>query len=217
MQHFIDQATGQIYAYEIGDTQLPVPPEDAQPLPLRARPVPPAAPADPPALADDATPEEAAAFAASQAAAQARWLKDTTAYALALSQWDKDSAVWSAAELARQARNSQRVVLAHLQPISDEDLAALRAAQRAAALAVAPVPQVVSRFQARAALYLAGELEATEAYMAHADTPMLVKLAWMDAQEFERSSPTVEAVRVAKGWTHAQVDALFVTASGIKA
>lgn len=79
------------------------------------------------------------------------------------------------------------------------------------------IPQVVSRFQARAALHLAGMLESVEAMMAAQDTPMLAKLAWQDAQEFKRTSPTITAMAGALGLTDAQVDALFTTAAGIDA
>lgn len=83
---------------------------------------------------------------------------------------------------------------------------------------VAPtVPQVVSRFQARAALHLAGLLDDVEALMAAPDTPALAKLAWADAMEFERQSPTIAALAGAVGLTEQDIDALFITAAGIKA
>lgn len=79
------------------------------------------------------------------------------------------------------------------------------------------VPQVVSRFQARAALLLAGLLDDVEALMAAPDTPALAKLAWADAMEFERQSPTIAALAGAVGLTEQDIDALFITAAGIKA
>ena len=79
------------------------------------------------------------------------------------------------------------------------------------------IPQVVSRFQARAALLLAGLLDDVEALMAAPDTPALAKLAWADAQEFKRNSPTVQAMAAAIGLTEAQLDELFTTAAGIDA
>lgn len=79
------------------------------------------------------------------------------------------------------------------------------------------VPQVVSRFQARAALHLAGLLDDVEALMTAPDTPALAKLAWADAQEFERRSPTIAALAGAVGLTEQDIDALFITAAGIKA
>ena len=89
-----------------------------------------------------------------------------------------------------------------------------------ARLPVAPppsVPQVVSRFQARAALHLAGLLESVEALMADPATPALAKLAWQDAQEFKRTSPTVLTMADALGLTEEQIDSLFTTAAGIEA
>lgn len=75
----------------------------------------------------------------------------------------------------------------------------------------------VSRFQARAALHLAGLLETVEAMMAAPETPALAKLAWADAQEFKRNSPTVLSLSASLGLTEAQLDALFTTAAGIDA
>jgi hypothetical protein len=79
------------------------------------------------------------------------------------------------------------------------------------------IPQVVSRFQARAALHLAGLLDDVEALMAAPGTPALAKLAWADAQEFKRTSPTVQTMAAAIGLTEAQLDELFTTAAGIDA
>lgn len=79
------------------------------------------------------------------------------------------------------------------------------------------VPKVVSRFQARVALFLAGLLDDVEAMMAAPETPALAKLAWADAQEFERASPTIAAMAGQIGLTDAQLDELFITAAGIKA
>lgn len=79
------------------------------------------------------------------------------------------------------------------------------------------IPQSVSRFQARAALHLAGLLDDVEALMTAPDTPALAKLAWADAQEFERQSPTIAALAGAVGLTEQDIDALFITAAGIKA
>lgn len=101
--------------------------------------------------------------------------------------------------------------------ISD-GLAPITKAEADALLVQPPsVPQSVTRFQARAAIHLAGLLEQVEALMAHPDTPMLAKLAWQDAQEFKRTSPTVLAMAGALGLTEAQIDDLFTTASGIEA
>ena len=80
-----------------------------------------------------------------------------------------------------------------------------------------PVPQSVSRFQARAALHLAGLLESVEDVMQDQNTDMLAKLAWQDAQSFERQSPTVQALAEALSLSAEQLDELFITAAGIKA
>lgn len=78
-----------------------------------------------------------------------------------------------------------------------------------------PVPQAVSRFQARAALYGAGLLDDVET--AIADAVPLVQMAWADAQEFQRNSPTILALAGVLGLSESDVDELFITASGIVA
>ena len=105
---------------------------------------------------------------------------------------------------------------AHLLPsgsvhITDEEAETLRP------VLMKTVPQIVSRFQARAALHLAGLLETVETMMALPETPALAKLAWADAQEFKRNSPTVLSLSASLGLTEAQLDALFTTAAGIDA
>lgn len=79
----------------------------------------------------------------------------------------------------------------------------------------APVPQVVSRFQALAALHLAGLRPGVEAAIAQADP--LAQLAWNEALEFRRTSPTLLALTSALGWTDEQLDDLFRTAATIEA
>ena len=79
-----------------------------------------------------------------------------------------------------------------------------------------PVPASVTRFQARAALAMAGLLPTVEA--AIADSPDLItRLAWTDAQVFERGSPTIASLAAAIGLTEAQIDDLFRTAAEIVA
>ena len=75
----------------------------------------------------------------------------------------------------------------------------------------------VSRFQARAALLNAGLLDQVEAMMAAPETPTLARLAWADAQEFLRESPTVLSMGAALGLDSAQLDALFAEAATINA
>lgn len=79
------------------------------------------------------------------------------------------------------------------------------------------VPAVVSRFQARAALHMAGLLDDVEAMMAAPETPVLAKLAWADAQEFKRTSPSLLGISGALALTDARLDDLFTTAAGIEA
>lgn len=77
------------------------------------------------------------------------------------------------------------------------------------------VPAEVSRFQARAALLIAGYLPTVEATISAADP--LTQLAWADAQVFRRNSPTIAALAAAIGLTESQIDALFVQAAQIEA
>lgn len=77
------------------------------------------------------------------------------------------------------------------------------------------IPQSVTPFQAKAAIYAAGLLPAVEAAIAAA--PKVAQLAWSDATEFTRDSPTIATMAAAIGLTSAQVDALFVAASQIEA
>ncbi|MDG5498978.1 hypothetical protein [Marinobacter sp. BGYM27] len=74
---------------------------------------------------------------------------------------------------------------------------------------------IVSRFQARAALYGAGLLANADAAIQGADD--LAKLAWNDAQEFRRNSPLVAAIAAELGITDLQLDDLFRQASIIEA
>ena len=78
-----------------------------------------------------------------------------------------------------------------------------------------PIPQVVSRFQARAALMLSGHLAAVEAAVAQADP--IVQLAWAEAVEWKRSSPTIIDLGDAIGLTPEQIDELFIQAAEIEA
>lgn len=79
----------------------------------------------------------------------------------------------------------------------------------------AEIPQVVSRFQAKAALLQAGYLATIEALVAQSDA--FTQLAWNEAVEFRRDSPLLNQLAVALALTSEQVDALFVVAAGINA
>lgn len=78
-----------------------------------------------------------------------------------------------------------------------------------------PVPTVVSRFQARAALHRDGLLPAAEAAIADADP--ISQIAWADTIEWRRDSLTIAAIGGALGLTDAQIDDLFRNAATITA
>jgi hypothetical protein len=85
-----------------------------------------------------------------------------------------------------------------------------------------PVPQVVSRFQGREAMWqtLHGDttlFEAAEAVLADPDTPAMYRRAWDDLQEFRRDSEMLAAIAGMLGLTAAQIDALFILAASIQA
>ncbi len=98
--------------------------------------------------------------------------------------------------------------------ISEQELAQIIASRLAPQN---PVPQTVTRFQALAALHLAGKLTAVEAIMAAPETPTLAKLAWDNALSFERNSPTLLMLAGAIGMADADLDALFTEAAGLSA
>lgn len=89
------------------------------------------------------------------------------------------------------------------------------AAADARAIAAFRANAVVSRFQARAALHGAGLLSAVEAAVANADP--ITQLAWADALEFRRNSPTIAALAGIVGLTDEQIDNLFIAAERIQA
>lgn len=75
----------------------------------------------------------------------------------------------------------------------------------------------VTRFQALAALDAAGLLSQIEAIMDNPATPNITRLAWNNALEFKRLSPTVVALGATLGLTDEQLDALFTQAKNIEA
>ena len=81
---------------------------------------------------------------------------------------------------------------------------------------VISIPQEVTKFQAKVALYQAGMLEAVEAEISKPETQMEMKLAWQDAQTFKRTSSFVNGMASLLGLTDQQVDDLFVLAAGIE-
>jgi hypothetical protein len=82
-------------------------------------------------------------------------------------------------------------------------------------LATERAGMVCSRFQAKAALLAAGLLDTIEAVVATADP--FAKIAWADATEFRRNSPTIATLATAAGMTDAQIDDLFRVAMTITA
>lgn len=109
--------------------------------------------------------------------------------------------------------------LADLQKYGAPDLIPLTAAEVAVLTAPAPpkVPQSVTRFQALAALHLAGHLPAVQAIMANSETPVLAKLAWDNALSFERTSPTLGSLAQTLKLSSSDLDELFILAAGIEA
>ena len=100
-------------------------------------------------------------------------------------------------------KNGVPQAVAPTPPTEAEALAAWRAAAE------------VSRFQAFAALHLAGKLDdATAAAEAEGG---LVLLAWQNAQVFKRSSPTMNALAPALGLDDEALDELFLAAAEITA
>lgn len=87
------------------------------------------------------------------------------------------------------------------------------------------VPQSVTRFQARAALLstpslhegFSNMLEEVEAFMASGQVDPLARLAWTDAQEFKRQSPTILALAPLLDLSDDDLDHLFIAAAGIDA
>ena len=74
---------------------------------------------------------------------------------------------------------------------------------------------VCSRFQAKAALLQAGLLDQVQA--AVNDAEPFVQIAWADAVEFRRNSPTIAALAKSVDMTDEQVDDLFRAAMKIEA
>lgn len=74
---------------------------------------------------------------------------------------------------------------------------------------------VASRFQAKAALAQLELLELVEIYIQGAD--QTARLAWQEALQFERLSPTLASVAQGLGLTDQQLDDLFALAATIRA
>ena len=80
-----------------------------------------------------------------------------------------------------------------------------------------PIPSTVTRFQARVALVQAGHFDTINTYIATLPQTDVKRLAWEDAAEWERASPTLNFLASMLGLTDTDVDDLFILASGISA
>lgn len=76
-----------------------------------------------------------------------------------------------------------------------------------------PVPEVISRFQARAALFQMGLLDDAEALVVSQGD--LAAMAWQDMFEFRRDSPLVNSVAPQLGLDEGALDNLFRLAATI--
>lgn len=77
------------------------------------------------------------------------------------------------------------------------------------------IPTSISRFQARAALLAAGLLDDVEAAVAAAGN--FERLAWAEAMEWRRDSPTLMTLAAGVGLSEVEIDDLFVQAAQIRA
>jgi len=76
-----------------------------------------------------------------------------------------------------------------------------------------PVPETISRFQARAALFNMGLLDDAEALVVSQST--LAAMAWQDVIEFRRDSPIVNQIAPQLGLDSDALDNLFRVAATI--
>ena len=84
-------------------------------------------------------------------------------------------------------------------------------AMRVAALESERAAMIVSRFQAMAALLDAGLLSQVNTSLA--DAGPLAQLAWAEATEFRRNSPTIAGLAAGLGLNDMEVDDLFRAAA----
>jgi hypothetical protein len=75
----------------------------------------------------------------------------------------------------------------------------------------------VTRFQALATLAAAGHLPTIRAHIATLNKDDIVRLAWENAAEWERTSPTLAALAQMLGLADTDIDALFVSAAKVSA
>lgn len=80
-----------------------------------------------------------------------------------------------------------------------------------------PIPGSVTRFQALATLAAGGWLDTVLVYIDALPRSNITRLAFENATDWERTSPTVNALAQMLGLTDAQVDELFVAAAQVSA
>ena len=80
-----------------------------------------------------------------------------------------------------------------------------------------PIPQTVTRFQALATLAAGGYLDTVHNYIDALPRSNIQRLAFENAGDWERASPTVNALAAMLGLTDTQVDELFVAAAQVSA
>ena len=80
-----------------------------------------------------------------------------------------------------------------------------------------PIPATVTRFQALAVLAAGGYLDTVRTYINTLDQNNVQRLAWENATDWERTSPTLNALAAMLGLTDAQVDELFIAAAQVSA
>jgi hypothetical protein len=80
-----------------------------------------------------------------------------------------------------------------------------------------PIPQSVTRFQALAILAAGGYLDTVHTYIDTLPRSNITRLAWENAADWERTSPTLNALAAMLGLTDAQVDQLFIAAAQVSA
>jgi hypothetical protein len=80
-----------------------------------------------------------------------------------------------------------------------------------------PIPAMVTRFQALATLAAGGWLDTIHVYIDALPRNNVQRLAFENATDWERTSPTVNAIAAMLGLSDAQVDDLFIAASQVSA
>jgi hypothetical protein len=80
-----------------------------------------------------------------------------------------------------------------------------------------PIPATVTRFQALAILAAGGYLGTIRTYINTLDVNNVQRLAWENATDWERTSPTLNALAQMLGLTDTEVDDLFIAAAQVSA